>query len=115
MKYLNNYPLFFKLRVIEYYNNVDDIIHNILKIFKISNGSLYNWLRQYNSNNLISKKQYTKKSKYLPYIKCYIRNYILSKKIFDISNLIVRLKKKFNIIAKKTSIYNIPYKVEYNS
>ena len=106
-RHLNNYPLFFKLRVIEYYNNMNDTVHNILKIFKISNGSLYNWLRQYNSDNLSDKKQYTKKSKFLPHIKCYIRHYILSKKIFIMSNLIVLLKKKFNVYFIKYSIYDI--------
>ncbi len=102
-----NYPFFFKKMVVEYYLkcNEKDRINKILKIFKISNGSLFNWLKLYRSNNLT--KIAIKKTKFTPNLKCYIRNYVISRINFDYKRLIKLIKKRYNIIISKSSIYNI--------
>jgi transposase len=106
-KYINNYPLIFKEKVVNYYNKKCTSVKNLLNIFGVSNGSLYNWINNHKLNILANKKQYKKVSKYTPQIKCYIRNYILSKNVFKMNNLINSLKRKYNLIGKKTSVYTI--------
>ena len=103
----NNYPLIYKKIVIDNYykNNLKN--SDLLKTFNISNGSLYNWINKSKTDNLNEKKKYVKQSKYTPHIKCYIRSYVLRKKIFNCNALISLLKKKYDITASKTSIYEI--------
>lgn len=105
---INNYPLTYKKRVIEFYNNRDEYtINNLLDIFNISNGTLYNWINKNKTNELKEKKKYNKISKYTPEIKCYIRSYVLRNKIFDYKKLIKLINKKYNVTAGKTKIYEI--------
>jgi transposase len=107
-KKINAYPLFFKLRVIKYYYDNQDIhISKILVIFNISNGTLYNWLRLYNNNSLTEKKNYTKKSIISPSIKMFIMTYVLRKIHFNYRSLIIAIKRKFNLIISKSTIYSI--------
>lgn len=107
MNHINNYPIIFKKTVVHYYNKSNVQVKDILDIFNISNGSLYNWINKNKVNGLTDKKQYTKTSKYLPYIKCYIRNYVLTKHTFDMTKLLCLLKRKYSIIANKSSVYEI--------
>ena len=85
---INNYPLIFKKTVTNKYIKKDSKIKNILETFHISNGSLYNWINKDKNNNLDGKKKYTRCSKYLPHIKCYIRSYVLMHISFDMNKLI---------------------------
>jgi transposase len=104
----NNYPLIYKNLVITKYNLRDNTtIKNLLNSYDISNGSLYNWLYKSKHNELLEKKTPIKQSKYLPHIKCYIRSYVIRNIIFDSNRLIKLLKKKYNLIASKSSIYRI--------
>jgi len=105
---VNNYPLIFKEKVISFYKSKNKYtVKDILNIYDISNGSLYNWINRDKNNNLQEKAKYNKISKYTPAIKCYIRVYVLRNKIFNCNKLISLLKKQFNISASKTSIYEI--------
>jgi len=104
---MNCYPLVFKQSVIRcYYNNNCKNIQYILNVYKISKSSLYNWINLHKINKLTYKKRYTKKSKIIPKIKCYIRSYVLRKKRFMYKKLIALIKKRYNIIISKSSLYN---------
>lgn len=77
----------------------------ILDIFEISNGSLYNWVNQYKKNKLSENK--LRKCKIKPHIKCFIRQYVLKKINFKYLNLIKLIKSKYDISLSKSSIYNV--------
>ena len=104
---MNNYPLFFKLKVVEYYLQRKVSIKELLNIFQISRGSLYNWINQYKNETLSEKESYDKISKYTEDIRIYIKEYVTKRKIFSYKKLIKVLKKKYEITASKTSIYEI--------
>jgi len=104
----NYYPLLFKRKVVEFYKKTKLCTIDVLKVFGISNGSLFNWIILYDNNKLTSKKHYIKKySKITPNIKCYIRKYVLKKINFNFKLLIKYIKRHFNIVISKSSIYNI--------
>jgi transposase len=109
MKHINAYPLIYKTIVCDYYfaNKGNQKITDILKLFKISNGTLYNWVNAYKTNNLTEKIKYNKTSKYTLEIKQYIKNYVLKIKNFDYRKLIKNIKNKFSITVSKTMIYDI--------
>tara|TARA_B110001454_G_scaffold97999_1_gene92749 strand:+ start:2418 stop:3377 length:960 start_codon:yes stop_codon:yes gene_type:complete len=109
MKKINNYPLIFKKLVCEYYfeHKGKQTISDILKIFKISNGSLYNWVNQYNQKMLTNKCKYKKMSKYTPAIKCFIRAYVIKHIDFDYKKLIINIKNKYKLTISITSLYDI--------
>ena len=73
---VNYYPLFYKIIIIEFYMSRKCKITEIIKIFKISKSSLYNWISQHIKNKLTEKKKYTNKSKITDKIKIYIIKYI---------------------------------------
>lgn len=106
---VNCYPLLYKIRVCEYYFEYKCTQHisDILSIFKISNGTLYNWIIKYTKGELIEKKPYNKISIFTPEIKCYIRAYIIKYSNFYYKNLIKAVKRKYKIIICKTSLYDI--------
>ena len=72
MKRKSPYPLFFRERVVTYY----------LETFKISKGTLFNWIKLYKANKLEPNKR---KSKFgeniVKYIKIYVLVYICIIKI----------------------------------
>lgn len=104
---VNNYPLIFRTRVVEYYLfGPQTPIKEILNIFKISNGSLYNWVYQYKTNMLIEKKQYTKPQKMFPIIKEFIKKYITEHPFLHIRKLISEINKVHHIMVCKSTIYN---------
>ena len=51
---MNKYPIFFRKMVVNCYLNYNgkNKIYYVLNTFKISNGTLFNWLKLYKSNNL---------------------------------------------------------------
>ncbi|AYV77116.1 MAG: HTH and integrase core domain protein [Barrevirus sp.] len=106
---VNNYPLIYKIRVCAYYHKNKKLtsINEILKIFSVSNGSLYNWLALYDIGELKEKKQYTKVSIFTPAIKCFIRSYILKYANFDYNKLIKSIKRKYDVPISKSSLYDI--------
>lgn len=105
---INNYPLLFKLSVIKfYYNNPDVTIKNLLKIFNISNGTLYNWIYLYKNNCLTEKKKYVKKSIFPPEVIKYITSYVLKFNHFSCNNMIRNIKRKFNFVVSRSFIYSI--------
>lgn len=103
---VNSYPYIFKLRVVRYYLENNIKVSELLNIFKISRGSLYNWINQYNNNELSEKETYTKRSKFIN-VKGYICNYVTTRKTFDYNRLIFIIKKRYNINISKSSLYNI--------
>ena len=109
MKHINSYPLIYKTLVCEYYSANRGIqkIKDIIKIFKISNGTLYNWVNEYNNNELKDKLKYIKLSKFTPTIRCYIRAYVLRVIAFDYKKLINNIKRKYLIDICKSSLYNL--------
>ncbi|ARF09407.1 HTH and integrase core domain protein [Indivirus ILV1] len=106
---VNCYPLIYKIRVCEYYLQYkqEKSITEILKIFNISNGTLYSWVNKYTQGILNEKKPYNKKSIVTPEIKCYIRNYIMKHANFYYKNLLKSIKKKYNIQISKSLLYDI--------
>jgi len=109
MAKINNYPLVYKLIVCKYYfeHKGEQKVSDIIKLFKISNGSLYNWINKYTQDTLADKKRYTKNSKYTPEIKCFIREYIIKHIDFDYKKLIILIKKKYKLNISKSSLYDI--------
>jgi transposase len=108
MKHTNAFPLCFKISVVKfYYNNPNIIIKDILHIFSISNGSLFNWINLYSSNQLTEKKKYFKKPLFSQDIFDYIRNFVIKKCTFDYKYLIRNIKRVFNINIAKSTIYKI--------
>lgn len=105
--YCNCYPLAYKIRVIDCYNIKLYPIRELLSIFGISRGSLYNWLKLYKDGQLQEKIKYFKESKYTIEVKEYIHNYVAKKINFSYRKLIYLIDKRFNIKSHKSSIYNI--------
>ena len=103
---INSYPLLFKLSVVRFYfNNPNLPIKNILNVFKISNGSLYNWLTLYNNNCLTDKKKYFKTPHFPIHVSNYIVSYVLKFNYLIYTNLIKNIKKKFNCTVSRSFIY----------
>lgn len=109
MHKINCYPLIYKKRVCEYYfeHKYVQKISEIVKLFKIANGTLYNWINKYTRDILVEKKSYIKTSKYTPEIKCFIRSYIIKHIDFDYKKLITSIKHKYKLIASQSMIYSI--------
>ena len=99
------YDKLFKLRVIECYNTKKYSIEEILQIFQISNGSLYNWIHNYNNNISLERKQ--KDSKVAPIIKCYIREYIIKHIVFNYRNILKLINKNYNVSISKSTLYSV--------
>src|SRR5439155_14381512 len=79
---------------------------DIINVFKISNGSLYNWTNKY-YNNQLDNNTHIRKKKITMDVRCYIRKYVLARPNFNYKNLIGCIKRKFNIVISKSSLYNI--------
>jgi transposase len=71
-----------KMAVLRSINTIDN--KKIIKIFGISKQSIYNWDK--NKNNITEKYKNTQ-SKYTAEIKCFIRQYVISKVNFDMKKL----------------------------
>lgn len=103
MKKEYKYNYIFKLQVIKCYNSSNYTISELLNIFGISNGTLYNWIRKYENNTLEERK--IRELKITPNMKCYIREYVIKRINFDYKRLTRIIKKKYNVSISKSSIY----------
>lgn len=99
------YDIKLKLRVINCKKNNKLSQNQILDVYCISNGSLYNWYNQYNNNCLPEKIK--RKSKITPMIKCYVMKYVISRINFDRLKLIKLIKKKFNVNIGQSTLYKL--------
>ena len=99
----------FKEKVIECYNKKLYKITELLNIFQISNGTLYNWIKRYNSKTLDQKQ---KEEKLTSVAKCYIRSYVISRINFKYTKLISLLYKKYNISICKSTLYSCIFKLK---
>ena len=86
-------------------------IKQILYIFNISNGTLYNIINEFRKGlHLITKKTNNKKytKSCLPlFIQKYIYIYVKKNKQFNINYLLRNIKRKYNISTSKSTIYRI--------
>jgi len=57
--------------------------------------------------NQILGKYKNRSTKYTPEIKCFIRRYVVSRTNFIVQKLLAAIKKKFNVQASRSGIYNI--------
>ena len=76
---VNFHPIIVKELAIKYYKSSKNItVKDTIINYNISNGSLFRWIKlKHNGNLLIAKKQYNRKSKITPVIKCYHLLYLL--------------------------------------
>ena len=99
------YPLFFRKLVLEYYlNSKIAKVSDVLDKFKISRGTLFNWVKLNKINKLAPKKR---KSKFSKETKKYIVDYVVKRINFRINLLIKNINKMFNLEISRASIYNI--------
>lgn len=94
------YSHLFRKRIVEFYKN--NTITLTLRIFKISNGSLFNWIKNNPDDNVIHKR----KRKITPPMICYIKVYILKRINFNYKFLLKNIKRNFGITISKTTLYN---------
>lgn len=76
-----------------------------MDIFQISHSSLFKWIDQDHHKKLENKR--TRTSKFTPVIKCYIRNYVVTRINFKYTRLIALIWKNYRIKISKSSIYNL--------
>jgi transposase len=107
--HINCYPLIYKKLVCDYYfaHKGYQKVSDIIKLFNISNGSLYNWLDKHKSNTLFEKQQYNKTSKYTPEVRNYIKSYVLKYCDFSYVKLMISIKYKFKIKISRSMLYSI--------
>ena len=108
-KHINCYPLIYKKIVCDYYfaNKGTHKVCDIIRLFKISNGTLYNWINKYKRDNLNEKKSYVKISKYSLEVRNYVKLYVIKYCDFDYKKLIVSIKAKFKIKMSRSMLYSI--------
>lgn len=105
---VNNYPLLFRKKVVEYYLYQNKTIKSTLKIFGISKSSLFNWKNKYESNMLNEKEKYYKVNlKIDSSIKTFIYDIINKNTNFNYLIILSKIKAKFNLQISKSSLYNI--------
>jgi transposase len=105
----NNYSLDLKLRIINTYNKKIYSIPNLATLFSVSKSSIYNWIKLYTNNNLLSKTKFIKiTSKFQnPQIRSIILNFITLNSNFIYTDLITTVYNTLNIIINKSTLYNI--------
>ena len=112
-KHPNSYPLIFKKRVIEYYNQQNVCIKDVLYSFKIGKATLFRWIKLHKNNQLTEKMKYKKKKiKTNDKIKNYIKKYALKDNVFNCKYIIKSIKQKFKIKISKSSIYLVLYQMD---
>jgi transposase len=97
------YSLSFKETVIKAYKSKKFKCNELIKLFNISNGTLFNWVKK--EKVLKEKKQRRKKvtDEIILFIKCYVlKNYN-----FKMNKLIELIKELTDVTIKKTIIYDI--------
>jgi len=104
----NSYPLILKKKVVEFKINNKGVNVSIIScIFGISRSTIFNWCKLFKDNKLTEKKTYKRISKITPIIKNYIQSYVCSRVIFFYKNLLALIKRKYNTIISKSSLYRI--------
>jgi transposase len=98
-----HYDINFKLCVIRNYYSNKYKIKELLDIFQISNGTLYNWINKFKTNQLDNRKQ--KPEKLSGNMKCWIKAYILRKVNFDYKKVLSLITKKYKINISKSLLY----------
>jgi transposase len=104
---VNNYKKceLFRKKVVENYENKTIKFANVKQIYNVSRGTLFYWNKKFNNSGHIKDRK--KESKYNTLIKFYSRNYVLTRIFFRIELLIKNIKRKFNVVASCSSIYEI--------
>jgi transposase len=91
--------------------NNNFLIKQLLYIFRISNGTLYNIINEFRKgvHSVINKKNNKKYTKsYLPlFVQKYIYMYVKKNKQFNINYLLRNIKRNYNISTSKSTIYRI--------
>jgi len=100
----------FKEHIVKLYNSNIFTIKSLLKIGNISNGTLYNWIKRSNDNDL-HKKAIKRKSKITCEIKCYIFNNIMKYNTLNWRIMINNIKNQFKISISKSYLYKIIQKL----
>lgn len=97
----------FKIKKLVVDFKINKTLHrtDIIESFNVSNGSIYNWVNEYNNNKL--NNTINRKIKITPSIKCYICKYVLARPNFNYKNLIICIKRNYDTTISKSSIYNI--------
>jgi len=103
----------YKISAVKYYLKYNISMEDTCKIFECNYKSLYRWIKRYNTDGNIKRKQ-TKKKPYK--ITNDITKYVLSlvKKnvnitLWEISNLV---KEKFNVVLTDQTIFRILKKIK---
>lgn len=91
----------FKDIVVKYYNNNDCSAKKIIKLFGISNGSLFKWKKDTNCHYKLTRNR-----KLTPRIKAYIRAYVISRINFKYKLLLRNIVRNFGVKIGKTTLYN---------
>lgn len=100
----------FREHIVKLYRSKIFNIHTLLKIGNISNGTLYNWIKRSNNNELC-KQRITKKSKITCKIKCYIFTEIMKDNALNWRTMIKNIKNLFNTSICKSYLYVIIQKL----
>jgi len=103
------YSLDIKNLCINHYNSNDITIYDTSNLFKVSVRSFYYW----KANKYLIKSLHKRVSKITPFIKCFIRTYVLRIKTINVSRLIDILFKKFKISISQSYFYDILKKLNF--
>lgn len=103
----NSYSYNFKLAAMSFYLQKNNTIKKTLNLFKISNGSLFNWLKLKSLNQLHIKKCRKKHNTKLLEVIQYIIRYVLKYKRVYCNRLINLIDVKYKKTISRSSIYRI--------
>ena len=96
----------FKQSVIDFYNSDSFSIENAMKTFKISKGTIYNWVNHFSYNEFSNKRTHYN-TKFNKDVREYIVTYVSKRKFYSMENLKICVFRKFKIKICTSSIYNI--------
>lgn len=95
------YPHLYRKLIINYYKSNKNVA-NTINTFKISNGSLFNWIKNNPKDNIL----YNRNRKVTPRMICYIRTYVITHINFNYKLLLRNIKRNFKVSISKTTLYN---------
>jgi len=109
------YSLDLVKRVLEIYNDrkyFNLIVDDIVKIYKISKSTIYEWIN--NKINIVNNKRvFNRKKSICEYDKCVI-DHIIKCKVVKCNQLIDKIKEKYNKNISRKTIYNILKRNKYS-
>lgn len=94
-----------KKRVVENFLSKNTNTKETIKLFDISNGSLFNWVYLRKVDRLEEKRK--RRSKFTDEMKAYIKKYIIKRTNFKYQKLIDSIWKIYKIKMSKSSLYKI--------